>query len=332
MALITHLVHAAVIGAALELAAAGAAAQPALARSQGYPNKPIRWIVPFAPGAAADILSRAITQKLTESWGQQIVIDFRPGAGGSLGTQIAAGAAPDGYTVILVPASFASSPSLYSKPPYDPVKDFAPVTLVAASPLILVVHPSMPVTSVKELVALAKARPGELNYASSGIGVGNHLAAELFKSMKGVNIFHVPYKGNAPALIDLMGGQIHMMFPNAPSALPHIKAGKLRALAVTTLRRSALLPELPTLAESGLPGFEANNWAGLVAPAGTPQAIIGKLHSEVVRSVKLPDVHQRLVNLGFEPTGNTSQEFAAYIRTEIATWNKVIRAAGIRAD
>ena len=332
MALMTLLVRSTVLGAALGLAAAGASAQPGPAELQAYPNKPIRWIFPFPPGGGGDSMSRVIAQKLTESWGQQIVIDFRPGAAGNLGTEIAARAAPDGYTVVLVSPNFATYPSLYRKPAYDPVKDFAPVTLVSTAAFVLVVHPSVPATSVKELVALAKAKPGELNYASSGVGAGAHLSAELFKSVLGVNVVHVPYKGHTPALVDLIGGQTDMMFSNAPSALPHIKAGKLRALAVTTSKRWALLPQLPTMAESGLPGFEVSQWSGLLAPAGTSQAIIDKLNGEVVRVLKLPDVHQSLVKLGFEPVGNTPQEFAAYIRAEIAKWAKVIRAGGIHVD
>ncbi len=332
MASMKCLVNAAVVGVALGVAAYGAAAQPEPAALRDYPNKPIRWIVPFTPGGSADILSRTIAQKITERWGQQIVIDFRPGASGNLGTQIAARAAPDGYTVILVPLTFTSSPSLYREPPYDPVKDFAPVTLVATSPLVLVVHPSVPVESVRELVALAKAKPGELNYASSGVGVSGHLAAELFKRMTHVNIVHVPYKGTAPALQGLLGGQIHMMFPNVPSALPHIKARRLQPLAVTTLKRFDLFPALPTLAESGFPAFEFNNWGGLLAPAGTPPAIIDKLQKEVQRAATLPDVRQRLISYGFELSGNTPQEFAVSIRADIAKWAKLIKEADIRAD
>ncbi|MBI3068345.1 MAG: tripartite tricarboxylate transporter substrate binding protein [Betaproteobacteria bacterium] len=305
---------------------------PARDAAQTYPSRPIRWIVPFPPGGAADIVSRAIGQKLGERWGQQIVIDNRPGAGGSLGTEIAARATPDGYTVIVVPATFTTYPSLYRKLAYDPVRDFAPVTLVSSSALILVVHPAVAAKSVHELIALAKARPGQLNYASSGIGASAHLAAELFKSMVGVSIVHVPYKGQPPAMIDLISGQIHMMFPNVPVALPHVKAGKLRALAVTTLKRAASLPELPTMADSGLAGFEVNQWTGLVAPAGAPKSIIAKLHGEVVRALQQPDVHRTLSNHGFEPVGNTPQEFAAYIKAEIAKWGKVIKEAGIRAE
>lgn len=328
-----RLLRAAGIFAALASAGNAVLAQAAERdAAQTYPNRPIRWIVPFPPGGAADIVSRAIGQKLGERWGQQIVIDNRPGAGGSLGTEIAARATPDGYTVIVVPATFTTYPSLYHKLAYDPVRDFAPVTLVSSSALILVVHPAVAARSVHELIALARARPGQLNYASSGIGASAHLAAELFKSMVGVSIVHVPYKGQPPAMIDLISGQIHMMFPNVPVALPHVKAGKLRSLAVTTLKRAALLPELPTMAESGLAGFEVNQWTGLVAPAGAPRPIVAKLHGETVRALQQADVRQTLSNHGFEPVGNTPQEFAAYIKAEIAKWGKVIKEAGIRAE
>lgn len=322
----------ALMGAVLGLATLGAAAQSGPPASHEYPNKPIRWIVPFPPGGGLDTMSRIIGQRLTERWSHQVVIDFRPGAGGNVGTEIAARAAPDGYTVVVVAVTFTSYPSLSSRLTYDPVREFVPVTLLSTTALILVVHPSVPVKSVKELVALAKARPGELNHASTGIGTASDLTAELFKSVTRVKAVSVQYKGHTPALIDLVGGHIHMMFSNAPSGLPYVEAGKLRALAVTTLKRSALLPKLPTLAESGLPGFDSSAWFGLLAPAGTPQAIIGKLNGEVVRILKLPDVQLSLVKLGFEPVGNTPQEFAAYIRAEIAKWAKVIKASGIRAD
>ena len=326
-----HLLCPAAVAAALVLVTCGAAAQSTRTAKE-YPSKPIRWIVPFAPGGSADILSRVIAQRITEHWGQQIVVDFRPGAGGILGTKIAANAPADGYTVVLVPSTFTSSPSLYRKPPYDPVKDFAPVSLVATSPLILVVPVSLPVKSVSELVALAKAKPGELNYASSGVGVAAHMAGELLKSMAKVDIIHISYKGNAPALQGLLGGQVHMMFSNAPSALPHVKAGKLRAVAVSTLKRCALVPDIPTVAESGFPRFDANNWGGLLAPANTPKAIVSELQNEISRVTQLPEVKAKLVNYGFEVVGNTSEAFQSYIREEIAKWAAVIKEAGIRAD
>jgi tripartite-type tricarboxylate transporter receptor subunit TctC len=307
-----------------------AAANPASA--QAYPNKPIRWIVPFPPGGAADIVSRTVGGKLTEAWGQQVVIDNRPGAGGNIAAELVAKAIPDGYTVIIVPATHTTNPTLYARLPYDPVKDFAPVTLVSSSPLVLVVHPAVPASSVRELIALAKAKPGQLNYASSGIGVSAHLAAELFKFTVGVDIVHIPYKGQPPAMIDLLSGQVQLMFANMPVALPQIKAGKLRPLAVTTLKRTPNLPGLPTVADAGLPGFEVNQWSGLLVPAGTPRSVISKLHGEIARILQLPDVRESFVNQGFEPVGNTPAEFAAYISAEIAKWAKLIRDAGIRAE
>lgn len=300
------------------------------AKAENYPARPVRWIVPFPPGGAADIVSRAIGVKLSETWGQQVVMDNRPGAGGNLGIEIASRASPDGYTLVIVPATFTTSPSLQRHLPYDPAKDFMPVTLASSSALILVVHPSLKAASVRELIALAKSRPGQLNYASSGIGASAHLAAELFKTMAGVNIVHVPYKGQPPAMLDLISGQVQMMFPNAPVALPHLRAGKLRALAVTTLKRSSILPELPTMAESGLAGFEVNQWSGLMVPAGTPKAIIAKLHDDIARALELPDVRKNLTSLGFDPVGSTPEEFSAYIRSEIRKWAKVIADAGIR--
>ena len=311
---------------------ATSAAQNNSRLSESFPQRPVRWIAPFPPGGAADIVSRLIGQKLTEAWGQQIVVDNRPGAGGNVGTEIAARAAPDGYTVVLVPATFTTYPSLTKKPAYDPLKDFTPITLVSSSPTILVVNPSLPVKNVQDLIALARAKPGELNYASSGIGASAHMAAELFKSMTKTNIVHVPYKGQPPALLDLMSGRVQIMFPNIPVALPHIKSGRLRALAVSTAKRSALFPELPTIAESGLPGFEVLQWSGLMAPAGTAKGIVAKYQRDIAKTLKLPDVRQSLKSQGFEAVGNTPAEFSDYIRAEIRKWAKVIREAGIRPD
>lgn len=306
--------------------------QSALVPAQTFPVKSVRWIVPFPPGGAADISSRVIGQKLTERWGHQVIIDNRPGAGGNLGTELAARTAPDGYTVVLVPATFTTYPSLVRKPLFDPVKDFTPITLVSSSPLMLVVHPSLPVRSVRELVALAKARPGQLNYASSGIGASAHMAAELFKSMTRTRIVHVPYKGQPPAIVDLVSGQVQLMFPNIPSALPQIKAGRLRPLAVTTSGRSVLFPEMPTVAESGIPGFEVTQWGGLVTAAGVPAAIAGKFQKDVSAVLNQPDVKQSLLDHGFETVGNTPAQFAEFIRTEISKWAEIIAEAGIRAE
>lgn len=304
--------------------------QPALA--QTFPVKPVRWIVPFPPGGAADISSRLIGQKLSERWGQQVIIDNRPGAGGNLGTEMTARAAPDGYTVVLVPATFTTYPSLVRKPLFDPVKDFSPISLVSSSPLMLVVHPSLPVKNVRELVALAKARPDQLNYASSGIGASAHMAAELFKSATKTRIVHVPYKGQPPAIIDLVSGQVQLMFPNVPSVLAQVKANRLLPLAVTTAGRSVLFPEMPTVAEAGVPDFEVTQWGGLVTAAGVPAAITDKFQKDLSAVLNQPDVKQSMLGHGFEVVGNTPGQFSEFIRLEIAKWAKLIAEAGIRAD
>ena len=297
-----------------------------------FPARPVRWIVPFTPGGAADISSRVIGQKLAEAWGQQIVIDNRPGAAGNLGIELVARANPDGYTVVLVPATFTTHTHLTAKPLYDPLRDFAAITLVSFSPLVLVVHPSVPAKNVQELIAFAKSKPKLLNYASSGTGASAHMAAELFKTATKTDIVHVPYKAQPPALLDVMSGRVHMMFPNLPSAISHIKSGKLRALAVTSERRSTLFPELPTFPESGLPGFEVTQWGGLVAPARTPPAITAKFQQAVSAALKLPDVKTSLENQGFEAVGNTPAEFTTFLRNETAKWGRVIKEAGIQAD
>ncbi len=306
--------------------------QPLSATAQNFPTKPVRWIVPFPPGGAADISSRVIGQKLAERWGQQVIIDNRAGAGGNLGTEMAARAAPDGYTVVLVPATFTTYPSLTRKPLFDPVKDFAPITLVSSSPLMLVVHPSLPAKSVRELVALAKAQPDQLNYASSGIGASAHMAAELFKSATRTRIVHVPYKGQPPAIVDLVSGQVQLMFPNIPSVLPQIKANRLRPLAVTTAGRSVMFPEMPTVAEAGVPGFEVTQWGGLVTAAGVPAAITEKFQKDLSAVLSQPEVKQSLLSHGFEAVGNTPAQFTTFIRDEIAKWAKIITEAGIKAE
>lgn len=304
----------------------------ASAVAQNFPVKPVRWIVPFPPGGAADISSRLLGQKLGERWGQQVLIDNRPGAGGNLGTELAARAAPDGYTVVLVPSTFTTYPSLTRKPLFDPVKDFAPISLVSSSPIMLVVHPALPVKSVSELVALAKARPDQLNYASSGIGASAHMAAELFKSTTRTRIVHVAYKGQPPAIVDLVSGQVQLMFPNIPSVLPQIKANRLRPLAVTTTARSALFPEMPTVAESGFPGFEVTQWGGLVTAAAVPAAVTEKFQRDLSAVLGQPEVKQALLGHGFEAVGNTPAQFAEYIRSEIAKWSKIISEAGIKPE
>lgn len=309
------------------------AAGCATALAQTYPAKPIRMIAPFPPGGTTDILARVAGQKITEALGQQVIIDNRPGAGGNIGTELVAKAAPDGYTLLTAPGSTLTiNPSLFAKLSYDVLKDFAPVTIIAAVPNLLVVHPSLPVKSVKELVALAKARPGQLNYASTGAGQSTHLSMELFKTMAGIDAVHIPYKGSSPALADLLGGQVSLMFDNMPSSLPHVKAGKLRALAVSTLKRSPALPQLPTVAESGLPGFEVSVWFGVLAPAGTPRDIVTKLNGAIVKSLQTPDVHERLVSQGAEAIGNTPEQFTAQMQRDLVKWAKVVKDSGAKLE
>jgi tripartite-type tricarboxylate transporter receptor subunit TctC len=305
---------------------------PSTSSGQAYPNKPIRWIVPFPGGQASDILARTIGQKLTEAWGQQVLVDNRPGAGGNIGTDLAAKSPPDGYTIVMATAALPISVSVYSKLPFDPVKDFTPVSLLTQTPLVLVVNPSVPANSVKELIALAKSKPGEITFASSGNGTSHQLAGEMLKTTTGVKIVHVPYKGSAPAHVDLMGGQVTMMFDNIVAVLPHIKTGKLKPLAVTTPKRSPALPDVPTMPETGVPGFEATAWFGVLAPAGTPKEIIDKLNSEMVKILNMPDVKERFTSQGAEIAGSTPEEFAAFMKTEIEKWAKVAKESGARAD
>lgn len=316
----------------LTCVALAAAGPVGLAQAQGYPGKPIRIVVPFPPGGGTDIVARILTQKLSESFGANFVIDNRAGAGGSIGTEMVAKAPPDGYTLGIVSGSHAINPSLYSKLPFDAVRDFAPVTMLVSGPGLLVVHPSLPVKTVKELIALAKGKPGQLNYASAGNGTPPHLAGELFKSMAGVDMVHVPYKGNTPAFVDLISGQVSLSFPTIPSALPHVQAGRLRALAVTSRKRSAVMPQLPTIAESGLPGYDTSSWFGMLAPAGTPREIVRKLQQESAKVLQLRDVREKLLSQGLEPVGSTPEEFAATIESEIAKWAKVVKASGARVE
>jgi tripartite-type tricarboxylate transporter receptor subunit TctC len=318
-----------VAGFGLALASAAAGAQGAAT----YPSRPIRMIVPSAPGSGPDIMARAIGQKITEAYGQQVVIDDKPGAGGIIGSEAAAKSPADGYTLIMANAgSHAVNASLYSKLPYDPVKDFAPITLVSSAPNILIVHPSLPVKSVKDLIALAKAKPGALAFGSGGNGSTAHLSGEMFKTMAGIDIVHVPFKGSPSAVLAVIAGQIVMAMPNIPPALPHVKTGKLKALAVTTAKRSAAVPDLPTVAESGLPGYEATAWFGVLAPAGTPRDIIDKLNALIVKSLRAPDMQQRLQADGAEAAGGTPEEFAAIIKRDIAKWAVVVKKSGARAD
>ena len=300
--------------------------------AQTYPVKPIRFLVGFPPGGTSDILARTIGQKLGEAVGQQVVIDNRPGAGGNIGAEAAAKSAPDGYTIFMSTTSQAISASLYSKLNYDLVRDFAPITQAVNYTNLLVVHPSLPVRSVKELIALAKARPGELNYGTAGNGTPPHMTGELFNSYTGVKLQHVPYKGGAPAIADLLGGQITIMFDNVPPLLPHVQAGKMRPLAVTSLKRISVLRDVPTLDEAGLKGFDSVAWNGVLAPAGTPKEIVARLNSEILRILSLPDVRERLSSQGADPVGGTPEQFAALIRSEIQKWAKVVKDSGAKVD
>ena len=298
-----------------------------------YPAKAIRYVVPFPAGGPLDIVARAIGQELNKSWGQAVVIDNRPGAGGNIGADLVAKAPADGYTILMGAVStHAINVTLYNKLPYDPIRDFAPVTLITSVPNVLVVHPSVPANNVKELIALAKSRPGQLNFASGSTGSAGHLAGELFNSMAGVRMTHIPYKGAAPAVVDLMAGHVSLMFDNISSALPNIKATRVRALAVTTLKRSPLLPQLPTISDAGLRGFDIATWFGIFAPAGTPPDIVARLNGEIVRILHTPEMKERLALLGAEPIGNKPDEFAAFVRAEIPKYAKVIQASGARAD
>ena len=306
---------------------------PSAIAQSAYPAKPVRLVVPFPPGGTTDILARAVAQKLSEAWGQQVVVDNHPGAGGNIGSDIVAKAAPDGYTLLMgTVGTHAINPSLYAKMPYNHVKDFAPVILVAGVPNVLVVNPSVPAQSVQELIAYAKANPGKLNFASSGNGTSIHLSGELFKTMTGTQMTHVPYKGSAPALTDLVGGQVQLMFDNLPSSLAFIKAGKLRALAVTSAARSTALPDVPTLAESGLPGFEASSWFGVLAPAGTPHDIVSKLNGAIAAWLASPEARDNLAAQGAIAAGGSPDAFARHIDAETAKWAKVVKASGAHID
>ncbi len=312
--------------------AASAAAQPAGKPGGVYPSRPIRLIVPFAPGGSNDIMARLVGQKFSEALGQQVVIDNRAGGSGIIGTDLAAKAAPDGYTMLMMSLTFAVNPSLFRKLPYDTEKDLAPVTLVASAPLMLVIHPSIPAKSVPEFLAYAKAHPGKLNFGSGGPGTTPHLAGEMLKMMSGIAMTHVPYKGGGPALADLMGGQIQLMLENIPSTLPHAKAGRLRALAVTGSKRSPLVPDLPALHEAGLKGYEIVGWNGLFMPAGTQRNIIAYMHAQTVNALGQADVKQRLSTLGAEGVGSSPDEFRSFIKAEIAKWAKVVKQAGLKVE
>lgn len=300
--------------------------------AQGYPTKPVRMIVAVPPGGPADTLSRLVSPKLGEALGQMIVIDNRPGANGNIAYELTARAVPDGYTIAAVAAGVAINPSLYREVKFDPVRDFAPITLGISVPNILVVHPSVPANSVSELIAYAKARPGRLVFASAGNGTSGHLALEQFRLMSRADFIHVPYKGGGPALTEVLGGQAQALFSIALTATPQVQAGRVRALAITSARRSALVPDLPTVAESGFPGFEAIGWFGWVAPARVSNEIVVRLNREIVRILKLPDMQERLRQLGSDPAGNSPSEFAAFIKSEQVKWAGVIRQAKIQAE
>lgn len=307
---------------------------PVYSVAQAYPNKPVRIIVPFSPGSGSDILARTLGPKFTEAWGQQIVIENREGAGGLIGAQIAAKAEPDGYTLLLAAIAWSIAPSIYAKPPYDPVRDFVPIGRIGLIPNVLIVHPSVPVNDVKELIRLAKAKPGHLNYSSSGgKGAATQLFMEYFKSMADVNIVEVSYKNTAQSYTDVVAGQVMMSMPILIAVLPHIRAGRLKGLAVTSGKRSPVAPEIPTMAESsGLADFQAVQWQGLVAPAGTPAQIVARINAELNRALQQPDVGTRLGALGVEIAPTTPEEFASSIKADITHWGKLIKALGIRVD
>ena len=314
----------------LTAAAALLVATYASAFAQEFPAKTVRVIVGFPPGGAADIAARLISQKLGDLWGRQVIVDNRPGAGGNLGAEMVAKAAPDGYTLHL--AFGPTAPSMYPKLPFDPQKDFAPITLMAQSPMVLVVHPSVPASNVKELIALARSHPGKLNYASTGVGITVHLAMELFRIMAKINIVHVPYKGASPAVVDLLGGQIELTILSTSSILGQIKTQRVRALAVTSLERSFMLPDVPTLNEAGVPGYETTIWWGLSAPAGTTRELVQRLNAAAVKSLGEPDIRKKFADEGAKVIGSTPAEFGEFVNQELAKWDYVVRTSGIRAQ
>lgn len=302
------------------------------ANAQPYPARPVRVIVPFPPGAGVDITTRLFAPRLSEALGQPVVVENRAGAAGNIGAEVVARAAPDGYTLLAAPASLAISQTLYKKLPFDLARDFQPVAMFASVPFVLVVHPSLPVRSVKELIALAKSRPGQINYASTGSGSSPHLTAEMFRMQARLDVVHVPYKGTPLAVTDLLSGQVSFMFANALSVLPQVTAGRLRALGVTSAKRNAATPQLPTLAESGLPGFESGTWFALLGPAGTPREVVARLGAEIGRLTQHPDIREKLVAQGAEAVSMTPEQTAAHIRSEIAKWGKVVKASGAKVE
>ncbi len=307
-------------------------AAPLAHAQQAYPNKPIRWIVPSSAGGGNDYLARLFGAKITEQWGQQVQVDLRPGAAGIVGSEIVAKAPPDGYTILIVATGYGLNPSLYAKLPYDTLNDFARINLLAFSPNVLVVHPSLPVKSVKQLIALAKSRPGELNYASSGAGTGGHLSIELMKYMARINMVHVPYKGAGDATVAVVSGQVHMLMTAPGAAIPFVKTGRLRALAVGSAKRVKAMPDVPTMAEAALPGYEVDGFYGILAPGKTPRPIVDRLYAEFDRILKLPDVNQQMEARGFDPVSYTPEQFTEHVKKEMQKWPPVFKAAGIKVN
>lgn len=319
--------------AALATVAGAMGLLPAVAQAQAFPNRPITIVVPFPAGGTTDILARILGQYMSTDLGQPVVIDNRAGAGGNIGSQAVARSPADGYTLLMgTVGTHAINASLYKRLPYDPVKDFAPLSRAAMVPNLLVAHPSQPYKTVQEMVAYAKANPGRINFASSGNGTSIHLSGELFKKMAQVDMQHVPYRGSAPAIADLVGGQTAVMFDNLPSALPHVRSGALRPLGVTTAQRSSELPDVPTIAEAGVPGYDATSWFGMFAPAGTPPAVVARLNASIVKGLNDPDVKKRIAEQGATPTPETPESFAAFIKTESAKWAEVVKASGASID
>jgi tripartite-type tricarboxylate transporter receptor subunit TctC len=318
--------------ACIAIALAVSAGYTAPAAAQNYPSRPIRLVVTYPPSGGADVIARAIAQRLGDAWGQQVVIDNRPGGGANIGAELVARATPDGHTLLIVALAHSVNVSLYSKLAYDPLKDFVPVIFLATVPNILVVHPAVPARTTRELLDLARAKPGQMNYASTGSGGPQHLGMELFKTLSGVQFTHIPYKGAAPALTDIISGQIQTMFGNMISTLPHVRSGRLRALAVSTGKRASILPETPTVAESGVAGFESGSWFGVAGPAGMPRPIVDRINLETNRILGLPDLRERLATEGAELGGGTPESFGSYLRAEVAKWAKVVRFAQMRVD
>lgn len=315
--------------ASLAVATTLALGAPAYAAEIGYPTKPVRVLVGFSPGGGTDVAVRIIGKKLSEIWNQQVVVDNRPGAGGLIAFDIVAKANPDGYTLLATSPSFAIQPGLAAKLPYDPIRDFAPITMASAAPYLLVVYPGLEAKSVKDLVGLAKASPGKLNYASGGIGSAQHLVTELFRMTADIDIVHVPYKG-AVSVPDVIAGRMQMLFSGVPQALAHVKAGRLRALGVTTPKRTPVLPDIPTIGEAGVPGYQVTVWYGILATGRTPQPILEKLNAGFVQAIQAPEVRQQLSAMGLEPVGNPAAEFTSTVHSEIKQWGEVIRRAGIK--